>query len=67
MHYYHRLTSYPVEVKNIFSDVCGISGPNFLIFPITLMLPLEVKLYKISRWFYHFHVYAPTVMIHMPN
>jgi hypothetical protein len=61
MHHYYRLISYLGEVKNIFSDVCEISGPNFLIFPITLMLPLEAKLYQISKWFYHFHVYAPNV------
>lgn len=65
--HYHRLISYLGEVKNIFSDVCGISGPIFLIFSITLMPPLEVKLNKISKWFYHFHVYTPTVMIHTPN
>jgi hypothetical protein len=67
MHHYHRLISYLGKDKNIFSDVCGISGPNFLIFPITLTLPLEVKLYKISKWFYNFHVYAPIVTIHTPN
>jgi hypothetical protein len=68
MHHYHKLISYLGDVKNIFSDVCGISGPKFLIFPITLMLLLVVKLQKSANgWLYHFNVYAPIVMVHTPN